>query len=47
MEARFIKGELERLLSTPCFLDSDDLRDLNQLLDDVKVSPHVEGRMDS
>ena len=35
MEARFIKGELERLLSTPCFLDSDDLRDLNQLLNYV------------
>ena len=32
MEARFIKGELERLLGASIFLDSDDLRDLNQLL---------------
>ena len=38
MEARFIKGELERLLSTTIFLDSDNLRDLRTLLDDVRDS---------
>ena len=31
MEARFIKGELEEKLKAPVFLDSDDLRNLNQL----------------
>ena len=31
MEARFIKGELEETLKAPVFLDSDDLRNLNQL----------------
>lgn len=31
MEARFLQTELESLLGKPCFLDSDDLRDLRLL----------------
>lgn len=31
MEARFVKMELEHALGAPVFLDSDDLRNLNQL----------------
>ena len=38
MEARFIKGELERMLKTGIFLDSDDLKDLKMLLDHVRNS---------
>ena len=39
MEARYIKGELERELpGSAVFLDSDDLKDLRQLLDCVSKS---------
>ena len=31
MEARFLKGELERMLGAEIFLDSDDLKDLRKL----------------
>ena len=38
MEARFLKTELQGLIQKECFLDSDDLRDLRQLLDSVRDS---------
>ena len=38
MEARHCQAELERALRCPCFLDSDDLVDLRQLLDHVRKS---------
>lgn len=39
MEARFLKGELEERLNAPVFLDSDDLRNLNQLQACIVVHP--------
>ena len=38
MEARFLQTELEVLLGTKCFLDSDDLRDLRFLQQSVRES---------
>jgi hypothetical protein len=38
MEARFLKTELQGLIQKECFLDSDDLRDLRELLDSVRDS---------
>ena len=41
MEARFLKGALEEQLGKRVFLDSDDLRDLGDLLDHVRDSEAV------
>merc|ERR1712138_326131 len=41
MEARFLKGALEEQLGKRGFLDSDDLRDLGDLLDHVRDSEAV------
>jgi hypothetical protein len=38
MEARFLQTELETALKQKVFLDSDDLRDLSQLMDHVRES---------
>ena len=38
MEARFLQTELEAKLKKKVFLDSDDLRDLSQLMDHVRES---------
>ena len=38
MESRFIQTELEAALGRPCFLDSDDLRDLSDLEKHVRDS---------
>ena len=40
MEARYVKGAMMTLLGggAPAFLDSDNLNDLNQLLDHVRKS---------
>ena len=38
MEARFLQMELEAKLGRPCFLDSDDLRDLTELQQQVRNS---------
>jgi hypothetical protein len=38
MEARYLKTELQGLIQKECFLDSDDLRDLRDLLDSVRDS---------
>jgi hypothetical protein len=38
MEARFLKDRLQGLIQKECFLDSDDPRDLRELLDSVRDS---------
>ena len=38
MEARFVQSEMESLTGKRCFLDSDDLKDLNHLTDHVLKS---------
>ena len=38
MEARFLHGELSKHFQRPVFLDSDNLRDLNELLAEVRQS---------
>jgi hypothetical protein len=38
MEARFLQTQLEDMLAKPVFLDSDDLRDLNDLMSHVRDS---------
>ena len=38
MEARFLQIELEGLIGEHVFLDSDDLRNLDRLVDHVKQS---------
>ena len=38
MEARYVHNELERILGASVFLDSDDLRDLRQLMEHVRAS---------
>ena len=38
MEARFVQSELEKQTDLPVFLDSDDLRDLSELMDHVRAS---------
>ena len=37
MEARFVQAWLEQKCEMPCFLDSDDLRDLTQLTQHVRM----------
>ena len=37
-EARLCQIEMEKMLGCPCFLDSDNLQDLRELLDHVKNS---------
>ena len=36
MECRFVKTQLEQMLNRPIFLDSDNLKDLRELLNHVR-----------